>query len=221
MKKLDLSELKNKRVVLLFSGGQNSATLVSYINKFAKVKELCTLTVDYNQKNKYELIFSNGFLDNIGIDESKREFIKFHQYERLAGLIPQEKGLYLFLLNLAYNYAIDNNLDTIVLGVSGDFIYKNSSAIIWLNKYIELLNLFYKTDINLSLPLIWFNKSNIWDLAFNNKIKNLKNLISSLSYSCKENELNIYDWGAGCDECSKCKNRRSAYYEALYNEMNK
>jgi 7-cyano-7-deazaguanine synthase len=74
------------------------------------------------------------------------------------------------------------------------------------------LNLGMNTRINLATPLMWLDKSETWQLAFDIGGSALIELIRTDTHTCYLGERGRrFDWGYGCGTCPACVLRANGY----------
>ncbi len=224
----------NERALILFSGGQDSATCLAYaLQKFSYVE---TLGFDYGQRHAIEL-------DQRAILRKKMSDLKPEWAARLGedhtldlGILGQisntaltsereiqlaENGLpntfvpgrNLIFLTFAAALAYRRNITHIIGGMcETDFSGYPDCRDNTIKAMQVALNLGLDQRFVLHTPLMFINKSDTWEMAENIGGKALVDIILSDTHTCYLGERGaLHDWGYGCGSCPACKLRASGW----------
>jgi 7-cyano-7-deazaguanine synthase len=227
---------QNETALVLFSGGQDSATCLAWaLDRFARVE---TLGLDYGQRHVIELDCRQRLLD--GMKTLKPDWTsKLGDSHTLAiptlaeisdtaltrnvaiemgeGGLPNTfvPGRNLVFLTFAAAMAYRRGIAHIVGGMcetdySGYPDCRNDTI-----KALEsALQLGMDKPFRLHTPLMWLDKAATWGLAHELGGSGLVDLIREHSHTCYLGERGAqHDWGYGCGECPACKLRAKGWRE--------
>ncbi len=220
--------------LVLFSGGQDSATCVAWaLERFERVE---TIGFDYNQRHRIELACRNKVRDglaalnpqwasHLGDDHmiglgvlgeiSNSALTRDTAIEIDAGGLPTTfvPGRNLIFLTFAAALAYRRGLRRIVGGMcetdySGYPDCRDDTM-----KAMQLaLNLGMERRFIIEMPLMWIDKAATWHLAAALGGTALVDLIRSDTHSCYQgNRDDRHDWGYGCGSCPACRLRADGY----------
>jgi 7-cyano-7-deazaguanine synthase len=221
----------NSSALVLFSGGQDSATCLALaLQKYSIVE---TIGFDYGQRHSVELTCRNTFLDKLKIDFPKFKEKLGHDHFldlKLLGQISdtaltQEKsiemeksglpntfvpGRNLLFLTFAASIAYRRNLKVIVAGMcETDYSGYPDCRDDTIKALQVAISLGLDTRIVLETPLMWTNKANTWNLAFEVGGEKLVSLIEEDTHTCYLGDRsNRHSWGYGCNTCPACELRK-------------
>ena len=229
--------LSNKALVL-FSGGQDSATCLAWaLSRYAKVE---TIGFDYGQRHAIELavrpallqkmrMLSSGWDHRLGddhlIDLSLIGKISDTALTSDVAIAMQENGLpntfvpgrNLLFLTVAATVAYRRGLDVLVGGMcETDFSGYPDCRDDTVKALQVALNLGMATRLKLETPLMWIDKAATWRLAQDLGGQALIDLIRAESHTCYLGERGtLHDWGYGCGTCPACALRARGYREFI------
>ena len=237
------SPLQQEQALVIFSGGQDSATCLAWaLSRFERVQ---TLGFDYGQRHNVELACRQRlraaladldplWASRLGPDTLLNVDI-FRQLADTAltseapiaadgpGGLPTTfvpgRNL-LFILHAAV-WAYAKNIRHLILGVcqsdSSGYPECRDDSI----KAMQVaLNCGMDSRFVLHTPLMWLSKRGAWELAESLGGTALVDLILEESHTCYAGERGRrYDWGYGCGVCPACRLRASGY--AAYREARK
>lgn len=239
---MKLSTLSD-RALVLFSGGQDSATCLAWALSRYKVVE--TIGFYYGQRNVIELHIRKILLNKIRslsdtwnvrlkedriVDLSVMKNISHTALTHNQDIFIRKHGLpstfvpgrNVLFLTFASVVAYQRNLDVLIGGMcetdySGYPDCRNNS----IQALQTALNLNMDTNIKIETPLMWINKAKIWRLAYSLGGIALINLIREDTHTCYFGERNVlYNWGYGCGTCPACLLRIKGYNEYIMSEIN-
>ena len=226
-----------KKALLLFSGGQDSATALAWSLK--KFDQVYLISFDYGQRHIIEIKSSYKIIKKINksfnwkgkiissYTHKIKNINKFNSNALTSNLnITNKKnklpntfvpGRNLLFYTLASAYAYDKKINNIVSGVcqtdySGYPDCRNET----ITSLEKAINLGMEKKYLFHTPLMWKNKSAIWEMAFKLGGKEYLNLIRINTHTCYEGDRkNLHVWGYGCNKCPACKLRSNGWYNFI------
>lgn len=224
--------------VVLFSGGQDSATCLAWaLDRFDLVE---TIGYDYRQRHRVELDCRNrirGIIradfrewsDRLGndhlLDLPVLGAISDTALTREAEISLNEDGLpstfvpgrNLLFLTLAAAVAYRRNISTIVAGVSeADYSGYPDCRDDTIKAMTTALNLGMATHFTLETPLMRCDKGAVWSMADALGGEALVDLIREETHSCYLGDRhNRHEWGYGCGTCPACILRKKGYQQYI------
>jgi 7-cyano-7-deazaguanine synthase len=232
----------NASALVLFSGGQDSATCLAWaLERYERVE---TIGFQYGQRHVVELECRGHFLNGL-----KKEFPQWaqrlgedHMLDlSLLGQISdtaltadkaiemQQSGLpntfvpgrNLLFLTFAATIAYRRQLKHIVGGMcETDYSGYPDCRDDTLKALQVALSLGLDTRVVLETPLMWINKAQTWQMAEQLGGPALVQLIEEESHTCYMGDrTRRHAWGYGCNTCPACELRRTGYekYKAQSN----
>jgi 7-cyano-7-deazaguanine synthase len=232
----------NASALVLFSGGQDSATCLAWaLERYERVE---TIGFQYGQRHVVELECRGHFLNGL-----KKEFPQWalklgedHLLDlSLLGQISdtaltadkaiemQQSGLpntfvpgrNLLFLTFAATIAYRRQLKHIVGGMcETDYSGYPDCRDDTLKALQVALSLGLDTRVVLETPLMWINKAQTWQMAEQLGGPALVQLIEEESHTCYLGDrTHRHAWGYGCNTCPACELRRTGYekYKAQSN----
>ncbi len=224
----------NNAALVLFSGGQDSATCLAWaLERFERVE---TLGFDYGQRHAIELTIRPALLsamraqkpawaqrlgDDHLLDLSVLGSISESALTRSASIAMQDNGLpntfvpgrNLLFLTLAAALAYRRDIGVLVGGMcetdySGYPDCRNDT----LQALQTSLQLGMASDVTIATPLMWLDKAATWQLAETLGGPALVELIRTDTHTCYLGERGaLHDWGYGCGTCPACALRAKGY----------
>lgn len=226
--------MMNESALVLFSGGQDSATCLAWaLARYARVE---TVGFDYGQRHKIELdvraplraAMAESFphwagrlgLDHV-IDLGVLGQISDTALTQNAAIMMQENGLpntfvpgrNLLFFTFAAAIAYRRGIRHIVTGVcetdySGYPDCRDDTV-----KAMQIaLNLGMDSRFVLHAPLMWIDKAATWHLTEELGGEALVELIRTSSHSCYKGERDtLHEWGYGCNDCPACALRAQGW----------
>ncbi len=221
------------RSLLLFSGGQDSTTVLAWCLK--KFDEVYLISFDYGQRHLIEINAAKKIIKKINHSFSKwsgkikSSFIyKINNFEDFSKssltsdiAIKMSKGLpntfvpgrNLLFYTLGASYAYDKKIEHIVSGVcqtdySGYPDCRNST----IKSLEKTINLGMQKKFKFHTPLMWKDKSEIWKMAYKLGGNKYVKFITENTHTCyKGDRSNFHEWGYGCNQCPACKIRSKGW----------
>jgi 7-cyano-7-deazaguanine synthase len=228
--------LNQETALVLFSGGQDSATCLAWaLDRFARVE---TLGFDYGQRHAIELACRERLLD--GIKSLRADWadrlgethtLKIPTLAEISdtaltrdvaialgadGLpntfVPGRNLVFLtFAAALAYRRDIGHIIGGMCETDYSGYPDCRDETIRALN---VALNLGMARPFELHMPLMWLDKAATWTLAHDLGGAGLVDLIREHSHTCYLGERGErHEWGFGCGECPACALRAKGWRE--------
>ena len=214
--------MKNKKAIVLFSGGQDSTTCLSWALKNYNFVE--TIGIDYGQRNIIELKARKNILRKIcsvfpkWAKKLKQDhIIKLPAYGKISSSsltsnkefkknknnLPSSfvPGRNIFFFTIAASIAYQQKINNIIAGVcQTDYLGYPDCRNNTINSLQLTINLGMESNFNFITPLMWLEKSKIWELAEKVGGAKLINIIVNETHTCYRGERNnSFDWGKGCN----------------------
>jgi 7-cyano-7-deazaguanine synthase len=228
----------NSSALVLFSGGQDSATCLAWaLERYSRVE---TIGFNYGQRHSIELECRSKFVNGLkqSFPEWSRKLGDDHMLDlTLLGQISdtsltQDKaiqmessglpntfvpGRNLIFLTFAASIAYRRNLKFIIGGMcETDYSGYPDCRDDTIKALQVAISLGLDTRIVLETPLMWIDKSATWELAKKLGGENLLNLIRDETHTCYlGNRSKKYSWGFGCNSCPSCELRRIGFENFL------
>jgi len=232
----------NSSALVLFSGGQDSATCLALALKKYSIVE--TIGFDYGQRHSIELSCRNTFLKKIKnqFPEFKDKFGDDHLLDlKLLGQISEtaltkEKsiemgksglpntfvpGRNLLFLTFAASIAYRRNLKIIVAGMcETDYSGYPDCRDDTIKALQVAISLGLDTRIVLETPLMWIDKANTWNMALEIGGEKLISLIEEETHTCYQGDRTTrHSWGYGCNTCPACELRKVGHEKFRRGEL--
>jgi len=222
------------RALVLFSGGQDSATCLAWaLDRFARVE---TLGFDYGQRHRIELdcrarlrqgmaALKPAWGERLGEDHtialsalgeiSNTALTRDVAIEMAEGGLPNTfvPGRNLVFLTFAAALAYRRGLRHIVGGMcETDYSGYPDCRDDTIKALQVALNLGMERRFVLHTPLMWIDKRQTWGLAESLGGPDLVSLIVEDSHTCYLGERGRrHAWGHGCGECPACRLREAGW----------
>lgn len=229
-------KLQSETALVLFSGGQDSATCLAWaLQRFAQVE---TLGFNYGQRHAIELKCRDPLLNgmkslpvgwNSGIGKSHTleiptlaEISDTALTREVAIVINEDNlpntfvpGRNLVFLTLAAALAYRRGINHIIGGMcETDYSGYPDCRDDTIRALKVALNLGMNKQFELHMPLMWLDKASTWRLANELGGEGLIDLIREHSHTCYLGERGMWhDWGYGCGECPACVLRARGWQE--------
>ncbi|WP_186154946.1 7-cyano-7-deazaguanine synthase QueC [Burkholderia gladioli] len=220
--------------LVLFSGGQDSATCVAWALEHYSTVE--TLGFDYGQRHRVELECRQGvrealrtrfpqWTNRLGDDHmidlsvlgaiSDTAMTRAIEIETSANGLPNTfvPGRNLLFMTIAAALAYRRGLKVLVGGMcETDFSGYPDCRDDTMKALQVALNLGMDTRMVLETPLMWLDKADTWRLAEQLGGAELVELVRVETHTCYVGErAELHDWGFGCGACPACKLRKRGY----------
>lgn len=217
-----------RRALVLFSGGQDSATCLAWaLSRYAHVE---TLGFDYGQRHRVELdcrarlregllgmqwpgrlgddhLLSVDVLGQLGTSAMTDDVAIAMQQDGLPNTFVPGRNLLFFTLAAALAYR--RGLDVLVGGMSQtDYSGYPDCRDNTLKALQVALSLGIDRPLTLETPLMWLDKAATWALAHELGGDALVELIRRDSHTCYLGQRgHLQPWGHGCGACPACELR--------------
>jgi 7-cyano-7-deazaguanine synthase len=229
-------QFQSETALVLFSGGQDSATCLAWaLQRFARVE---TLGFAYGQRHAIELECSDRLLG--AIRSTRPDWAKklgeCHTFElptlaeisdtaltRDFAIAMGEDGLpntfvpgrNLVFLTMAATLAYRRGIRHIIGGMcETDYSGYPDCRDQTIRALQVALNLGMNRLFELHMPLMWLEKASTWRLAHELGGAGLVDLIREHSHTCYLGERGErHEWGYGCAECPACALRAKGWRE--------
>ena len=221
-----------QRALVLFSGGQDSATCVAWaLAHFAHVE---TLGFDYGQRHRVELdcrlrlrdglqamawagrlgpdhLLTVDVLGQLGGSAMQQDVAIAMQQDGLPNTFVPGRNLLFFTLAAALAYR--RGLQVLVGGMSEtDYSGYPDCRDNTLKALQVALSLGIDRPLRLETPLMWRDKAQTWALAQELSGDALVELIRRESHTCYLGERGrLHAWGHGCGSCPACALRAQGW----------
>ncbi|MGB3271290.1 MAG: 7-cyano-7-deazaguanine synthase QueC [Xanthobacteraceae bacterium] len=226
--------LSSETALVLFSGGQDSATCLAWaLARFGRVE---TVGFAYGQRHLIELecrdrlteglhALDDGFAERLGeahtLDIPTLSAISETALTRNMAIKMGEGGLpntfvpgrNLIFLTFAAALAYRRGIRHIVGGMcETDYSGYPDCRDTTIKALQAALNLGMARDFILHTPLMWRDKAETWQLAHDLGGDRLVDLIREQSHTCYLGERGArHAWGYGCGECPACRLRQRGW----------
>jgi 7-cyano-7-deazaguanine synthase len=226
--------LSTDAALVLFSGGQDSATCLAWaLQRYARVE---TLGFDYGQRHAIELTVRPSILQamraldpswatRLGEDHvldlsvlgelSETALTRDSDIALQANGLPNTfvPGRNLLFLTLAAALAYRRGISVLVGGMcETDYSGYPDCRDETLRALQSALRLGMSTQLQIETPLMWLDKAATWRLADQLGGEALMELIRTETHTCYLGERGqLHDWGYGCGQCPACELRAKGY----------
>jgi len=230
--------LDSEKALVLFSGGQDSATcLVWALNRFKVVE---TIGFDYRQRHRVELEIRTEFLKQLRntfpewdnklgedtvVDVGGLAEISETALTKNVEITMQENGLpntfvpgrNIIFLTFAGGVAYRRGCKHLVAGMcETDYSGYPDCRDDTLKAVQVALNLGMEARFVIHTPVMWIDKAATWGLARELGEDRLIDLIIEHTHTCYMGDRSVrHDWGYGCGECPACELRNKGYSQFL------
>ncbi len=230
----------NSSALVLFSGGQDSTTCLTWaLSRYERVE---TIGFDYGQRHKIELacrapviasikrafplwaeklgddrVISLDSVKSIGDTALTSEVaIEMNDSGLPNTFVP---GRNILFLTVAAAIAYRRAIGTIVAGVcETDYSGYPDCRDEFIKAMQAALNLGMARQFSLETPLMWIDKAATWRLAYELGGDALLDIIREQTHTCYLGDRSKrHDWGFGCGTCPACELRKNGYAKYLAN----
>jgi 7-cyano-7-deazaguanine synthase len=228
--------LDSSAALVLFSGGQDSATCLAWaLNRFERVE---TVAFDYDQRHRVELDVRQEFLEALrdGFPDWGTRLGADHMIDAkgLAGIgqtamtqdvaiemgangLPTTfvPGRNILFLTYAAAVAYRRGLRHIITGVcETDFSGYPDCRDDTIKAVQVALNLGMESRFVLQTPLMWRDKARTWALADDLGGPALLSMVVNKTHTCYIGDrTTLHPWGYGCGECPACNLRANGWWQ--------
>ena len=227
---------KRQKALLMFSGGQDSATCLAWALEHYDYVE--TVGFHYDQRHAIEMECRMSVLEKMRglkadwdaklgqdkiIDLAALGAISDTSLTRDVEIILNEQGLpstfvpgrNLIFLNFAAALGYRRGITTLIGGMcQADFSGYPDCRIDTLNAQMQAISLGMDRGFTIETPLMNLSKAGAWALAKELGGDSFVELILEQTHSCYLGEREIrHDWGYGCGTCPACELRAKGWSE--------
>ena len=217
-----MQEVNKEKVLVVFSGGQDSTTCLYWAKKH--FKEVHALTFKYGQKHVQEVdvarsiaqkagvdwdVMDVSFISKIGTSSLTDASIEMDQ-EKPADSFPNTfvPGRNMFFLGIAAVYARERVINHMVTGVSQtDFSGYPDCRDAFIKSLNVTLNLAMDEQFVIHTPLMWIDKCETWAMADR---LGVLDIVRNETLTCYNGVK-----GDGCGHCPACRLRREGLEKYL------
>lgn len=225
---------RNDKALILFSGGQDSATCLAWaLDNYAHVE---TIGFDYDQRHTIEMQCRLDVLsefrrqfpnwgERLGqdhiLDLSVLGEISETSLTRDIEISEDESGMpntfvpgrNLIFLNFAAALGYKRGITDLIAGMcEADFSGYPDCRKDTLDATMKALSLGMDTNFSLNTPLMFLSKAGAWALAEQLGGRELVELINHYSHTCYLGERGERrEWGYGCGTCPACELRAKGW----------
>ena len=230
-----MKTLDKDQALVLFSGGQDSTTVLAYaLHHYQSVQ---TVGFDYGQRHRVELDCRLDVLNRLKNDFpdwasklGKDQLLRLSTFSSLSPsaltdeTAPLETGTHglptsfvpgrnLFFFHYAAVVAYHQDIGTLIGGMcETDYSGYPDCREATLNALNTTLNLGMDVEFDLITPLMHLSKAESWQMAFELGGAPLVSLIQEATHSCYKGErTELHEWGYGCGVCPACELRQKGY----------
>ncbi len=226
--------MDDQSALVLFSGGQDSATCLAWaLDRFSHVE---TVGFSYGQRHRIELDVRAPILDRLRRDfppwrdrlgedhlidlsalgqVSETSLTRHIEIEMRDTGLPNTfvPGRNLIFLTFAAAVAYRRGLKHLVTGVcETDYSGYPDCRDDTLKAMQVALNLGMEQRFVIDTPLMWIDKAGTWALARDLGGEALVGLIRDETHTCYNGDReHVHDWGRGCGTCPACELRREGW----------
>ena len=214
--------MNNDKVLVVFSGGQDSTTCLYWAKK--KFKDVYALSFIYGQKHEQEVELARAIANKAGVKfhvmdvsfigklgKNSLTDTSIHMDEvKPADTFPNTfvPGRNLFFLSIAAVYAREHGINHLVTGVSQtDFSGYPDCRDSFIKSLNVTLNLAMDEQFVIHTPLMWIDKAQTWAMADE---LGILDLVRNETMTCYNGIK-----GDGCGHCPACKLRREGLEKYL------
>jgi 7-cyano-7-deazaguanine synthase len=205
--------------LVLFSGGQDSATCVAWaLNRFDRVE---TIGFDYGQRHHLSAPWAARLGEDRVLDLTSLGGISDTALTTGAAIAFAESGLpntfvpgrNLLFLTYASAVAYRREIKHLVTGVcETDFSGYPDCRDDTIKALQVALNLGMEKRFVIDTPLMWIDKAQTWALAHSLGGQALVDLIIEQTHTCYQGDReHHHPWGFGCGSCPACELRAGGY----------
>jgi len=232
------------KALIMFSGGQDSATCLAWaLNRFQYVE---TVGFNYDQRHSIEMTCRQTVLETMRaafpqwaerlgedhiVDLSALGAISVTSLTRDVEITFSQEGLpstfvpgrNLIFLNFAAALGYRRNLTTLIGGMcEADFSGYPDCRIETLNAQMQAISLGMDKTFTLETPLMNLSKAGAWELAFKLGGQKLVEIILEDTHTCYLGERGIrFEWGYGCGNCPACELRDQGWCKYSFGRFNR
>lgn len=213
-----------KKALVVLSGGQDSTTCLFWAIERYKRENVSAIGFDYGQRHKKELecaekickaegiafeVVKTPVINELTVNSLTREDIPVEE-EKPEGTPPNSfvEGRNHLFLSYAAIYAKTHGITDLVTGVcETDFSGYPDCRDIFVKSLNVTLNLAMDYNFVIHTPLMWMDKSEVWEMADR---LGVLDLVYNQTLTCYNGVM-----GEGCGNCPACHLRNKGYKEYI------
>lgn len=231
---MSTSRQPHRRALVLFSGGQDSTTCLAWA--LARYSHVETIGFDYGQRHRVELdcratlrrgmtaqqpdwvprlgedhLLNVDVLGQLGASAMTDDIAIAMQADGLPNTFVPGRNLLFFTLAAALAYR--RGLDVLVGGMSQtDYSGYPDCRDNTLKALQVALSLGVDRPLALETPLMWLDKADTWELAWQLGGAALVELVRTETHTCYLGHRDtLHTWGYGCGQCPACTLRSQGH----------
>lgn len=227
--------MKDEKVLVIFSGGQDSTTCLGYAVKKYGVRNVACISFNYGQQHSIELeqakkictilqisdhriidiSFFGGLVDSALTKKDGDVAVGHSRLKDLpASFVPCRNQMF---ITIAHAYAQTIGAKVLFTGTcQTDYSGYPDCRDNYIKGLQAITNFGYQTDILIETPLMFLTKAETFKLA---KDCGVLDLVVEHSHTCyKGNRTLKHNWGYGCGECPACLLRKQGWEKYLMAE---
>lgn len=226
-----LAELKpDSRAIVLFSGGQDSTTILGMAIKLHGADNVLALSAYYGQRHKVELQQAAEITDELGVRHEVLDVSVLGQAfnsgltadSGVVGSIPHPEMPSVpnsfvpmrnaILLTLAFGVAMREQAGYLYAGMcQTDYSGYPDCREQFIVMLERSLNIGYLANIQVITPLMRLTKAETFELA---EAAGVLDVVVASSHTCYQGDRDtLHPWGAGCGTCPACQLRAKGWEE--------
>jgi len=230
MSQTSTPETASQSALVLFSGGQDSATCLAWaLNRFGRVE---TVGFDYGQRHYVEMDARQAVRAGVqrgfptwGERLGEDFVIDLSGYGAIAeSALTADRAIEMEASGLPSTFVPGRNL--VFLTIASALAYRRGHGVLvggmcetdysgypdcrreTIDAMQSALGLGLDTELSIATPLMHLDKAQTWALADELGGSALTGLIEEASHTCYRGERGTrHDWGYGCDDCPACELR--------------
>lgn len=230
--------MNNAKALVLFSGGQDSTICLAWaLTHYACVE---TIGFDYGQRHVIELECQRTILKTLRkrfpqwaqalgedhtMDLKTLGQISHTALTRDTKIEPSHHGLpntfvpgrNIIFLTMAAALAYQRDISILVGGMcETDYSGYPDCRDDAIKSLQVCLNIGMATNMRIETPLMWLNKTQLWNMARTLGGTDFVELVRTETHTCYVGERNqLHAWGHGCGTCPACELRANGYASYL------
>lgn len=217
------------KAVVLFSGGQDSTTILGYAIKIHGAENVLALSAYYGQRHKVELEQAADICHKLGVRHEVLDVsVLGHTFnsgltsaytsvsdphpempEVPNSFVPMRNAI---LLTLAFGVATRDGAGVVYGGMcQTDYSGYPDCRHDFVETLSEALRIGYMANVEIDTPLMYLTKAETFALA---EAAGVLDIVLTGSHTCYEGDrATLHPWGYGCGVCPACQLRAKGWDE--------